>query len=355
MRERSAKRNPKHSAVVVVHRIGRWGFTRHTRDGTLVATMLTRPVIDAGRLVGIAHIRDLVANGVSQRTIASRVRNGVWWRPLPRVVALTASRSLTIEQRRVAALLWLPDCAVLSHGDAADLWGVRRPAGDGRVHATVDRGHTPREQRGYAVHRVESLGEPDRAQRSGLPVTSLDRTVVDLHDVLPARADRQALVAHVFQTRRTTAARLLGVVSRVPKLHRRDELLESIDLAAGGAHSVGEAEAVEWLVAAGFPAPERQFPTLVAGRLRYLDAADPVLRIAYEIDGLHHGELAQRDADNERDLQLAAEFWETVRLTTFRIRRDPESLRRDIARLREQRQVLAAAGVLLPARRADVA
>jgi very-short-patch-repair endonuclease len=89
--------------------------------------------------------------------------------------------------------------------------------------------------------------------------------------------------------------------------------------------------------------------------VRYLDAADPVLRIAYEVDGLHHGELAQRDADNDRDLQLAAEWWETVRLTTFRIRRDPETLRRDIARLREQRRLLADAGLLRPASRADVA
>lgn len=317
--------------------------------------MLSRSVVDEGRRLGIAHVRDLVASGVSPRAIAGRVRCGVWWRPLPRVVALTASRSLTVEQRRVAGLLWLPDCAVLSHGDAADLWGIRRPAGDDAVHLTVDREHTPREQPGYVVHRIESLTEADRAERAGLPVTSFDRTVVDLHDILRTRADRQALVAHVFQTRRTTAARLLGVVSRVPKLHHRDELLENIDLAAGGAHSVGEAEAVEWLVAAGFPAPERQFPVLVGGRLRYLDAADPVLRIAYEVDGLHHGELAQRDADNDRDLRLAAELWETVRLTTFRIRRDPESLRRDIARLREQRQILAAAGLLLPARRADVA
>ena len=317
--------------------------------------MLTRSVVDAGRRLGLAHVRDLASSGVSERAVAMRVRRGVWWRPLPRVVVLSASRALTVEQRRVAALLWLPDCAVLSHGDAADLWGLRRPADDATVHVSVDRRHAPNPQAGYAVHRVESLTEADRTERAGLPVTALDRTVVDLHDLLRTPADRRALVAHVFQTRRTTAARLLGVVARVPKLHHRDELLEHIDLAAGGAHSVGEAEAVEWLVAAGFPAPERQFPTLVAGRLRYLDAADPVLRIAYEIDGLHHGELAQRDADHERDLQLAAEWWETVRLTTFRIRRDPESLRRDIARLRAQRQVLTDAGLLRPAQRAGAA
>lgn len=312
-------------------------------------------VTNAARSAGLATVRDLGASGITRRAVAMRLRTGVWWQPLPRVVALTASRSLTTEQRRLAALLWLPACALLSHGDAADLWGLRRPAGDETVHLTVDRRHTPRRQPGYYVHRVESVTDADRAVRAGLPVTALDRTVIDLHDVLGTAADRRALIAHVFQTRRTTAARLLGVVARVPKLHHRDELLQSIELASGGAHSVGEAEAVEWLVSAGFPAPERQFPVLVAGRLRYLDAADPVLRIAYEVDGLHHGDLVQRDADNDRDLALAAEGWETVRLTTFRIRRDPEQLHRAIRLLRAQRQRLADAGLLVPACRANAA
>lgn len=312
-------------------------------------------VIAAARNAGLATLRDLGAAGISERAVAMRVRTGVWWRPLPRVVALGASRHLTVEQRRLAALLWLPGCALLSHGDAADLWGLRHPADDGTVHATIDRRHTPRRQPGFFLHRVDSIADADRALRAGLPVTALDRTVVDLHDSLPAAADRRALIAHVFQTRRTTAARLLGVVSRVPKLHHRDDLLRNIDLAAEGAHSIGEAEAVEWLVSAGFPAPERQFPVLVSGRLRYLDAADPVLRIAYEVDGLHHGDLAHRDADNDRDLALAAVGWETVRLTTFRIRRDPESLHRAIRLLRAHRQRLADAGLLVPATRADAA
>lgn len=312
-------------------------------------------VTDIARRLGLAHVRDLAASGITDRAVKQRVRSGVWWRPLPRVVVLSAGRALTVEQRRVAALLWLPPCAVLSHGDAADIWGIRRPADDGTVHVSLDRRHTPRHQPGYQLHRIESLAAADRVVRAGLPVTALDRTIVDLHDVLCSSADRRALIAHVFQTRRTTAARLLGVVSRVPKLHDRDELLQHVDLAAGGVHSIGEAAAVEWLVAAGFPAPERQFPVLVGGRVRYLDAANPVLRIAYEVDGLHHGDLAQRDADNERDLALAGEWWETVRLTTFRVRRDPERLRAYIARLRTQRQAMADAGLLLPARRVDVA
>jgi hypothetical protein len=303
--------------------------------------------------LGLVHAHDLLRGGVTEAALAARLRSGVWWRPLPRVVALGASRALTREQRRLAALLWLPPCAVLTHHDAADVWDIR-PSGSRDVHLGVDRRHMPRPRPGYVVHRLDSL-DSDRASRAGLPVTGLERTVVDLHDVLPTAGDRRALVAHVFQTRRTTVARLHEAIDRVPKLHHRDELLRTVDLASAGAHSIGEMDAFAWLVGAGFPSPERQFATLVAGRLRYLDAADPVLRIAYETDGLHHGELAQRDADNERDVELAAEGWETVRLTTFRLRRDPERLRTAIARLRELRQAMADAGLLVPARRADVA
>jgi hypothetical protein len=311
-------------------------------------------VVAAGRSLGIVHVRDLAANGITDRAVAARIRSGVWWHPVPRVVALTSSRHLTTAQRRLAALLWLPPCAVLSHGDAADVWGLRAASGLD-VHVTIDREHTPRRRTGYVVHRVETLPPVDRVVRAGLPVTALDRTIVDLHDALETPADRRALVAQAFQTRRTSAARLLGVAARVPKLHHRAELVENVELAAGGAHSVGEQDAVEWLVAAGFPRPLRQFPVLAGGRLRYLDLADPVLHIAYEVDGLHHGDLAQRDADNERDLVLAAEGWDTVRLTTFRVRRDPGRLRDAIVRLRERRQAMADAGLLLPAARADAA
>jgi hypothetical protein len=310
-------------------------------------------IVSAARTQGLAHVHDLVRGGLTEAALAARLRSGVWWRPLPRVVALTASRALTREQRRLAALLWLPPCALLTHHDAADVWGIR-PVAAYDVHLGVERRHMPRPRPGYVVHRLDSVAS-DRTTRAGYPVTGLDRTVVDLHDILPNRTDRRALVAHVFQTRRTTAARLHEAAERVPKLHHRDELLRTVDLAAAGAHSIGEMDAYRWLVESGFPAPERQFPTLVAGRLRYLDAADPVLRIAYETDGLHHGELAQRDADNERDVELAAEGWETVRLTTFRLRRDPERLRAAIARLRDLRQGMADAGLLVPARRADVA
>jgi hypothetical protein len=311
-------------------------------------------VTQAARSLGIVHVRDLAASGISERAVAARVRSGVWWRPLPRVVVLSSSRHLTTEQRRLACLLWLPGCAVLSHTDAAAIWGLG-DLGTTEVHASVERGHTPRRQPGYAVHRIESLPTADRTRRTGLPITTLERTVVDLHDLLRRPVDRRALIANVFQARRTTAQKMLQVADRVPKLHHREELVQHVMLAADGAHSGGEVDVFEWLVAAGFPRPERQFPTLVAGRLRYLDAADPILRIAYETDGLHHGELAQRDADNERDVELAAEWWETVRLTTFRVRREPGRLRDAIARLREQRQAMADAGLLTPARRADVA
>ncbi|HEX8002109.1 MAG TPA: hypothetical protein VF519_05390 [Mycobacteriales bacterium] len=307
-----------------------------------------------GRSLGLATVADLARSGISRASVDARLRRGLWWRPLPRVVCLSAGRHLTREQRRVATLLWLPPCAVLSHFDAAALWGLA-VAEPEDVHVTVDRRHNPRPQPGYAVHRVDTLPDLDRAVRAGLRVTSFERTVVDTHDLIARRADRRAFVTQVFQQRRTTLGRLLGVVGRLPKLHHRTELVETASLAAGGLHSGREIDAYDWLVAAGFPPPVPQFPTVVAGRLRYIDLADPVLRIAYEVDGLAHGELAQRDADNDRDLELAADWWETVRVTTFRIRRDPAALRDKIARLRAQRQRMADAGLLLPATRADAA
>ncbi|HVF20005.1 MAG TPA: hypothetical protein VNA14_07170 [Mycobacteriales bacterium] len=293
----------------------------------------------------------LVASGISEVTIARRVASGMWWRPLPGVVALFPRMELSRQQRRTAALLWLPPCAVISHYDAAAMWGFGVTLTD-ELHAHVDRNHNPRPQPGYVVHRIETLADQDRTERAGLRVTSLERTVVDTFDVMPVMKHRRGLIAEVFRRHRSTEARLLGVAARVPKLHRREELISTIALAVGGSHSAREMDHFEWLGAAGFGGFERQFPTVVAGRVRWLDACDPLLRVCYEIDGPVHDEDGVREADEALDLALTGDGWVVVRLRSNRTRRTPQIVADELRAVRKQRQRLVDAGVLTPAVRA---
>ena len=300
---------------------------------------------------GLILVESLAAMGITEVTIARRVTRGIWWRPLPGVVALFPRMPLTRDQRRRAALLWLPACAVISHYDAAAMWGLGVSLPD-ELHAHVDRNHNPRPQPGYVIHRIETLGDQDRSERAGFRVTSLDRTVVDTFDVMPVTKHRRGLIAEVFRRHRTTEARLLGVAARVPKLHRREELIATICLAAGGSHSAREMDHYEWLGAAGFGGFERQFPTVVAGRVRWLDACDPLLRICYEIDGPVHDEEDTREADEALDLALTGDGWVVVRLRSDRTRRTPQLVADELHKLRRERQRLVDAGVLAPAVRA---
>lgn len=306
---------------------------------------------DAGTQLGLVRVEDLTAGGVPDSTIKTRVASGAWWRPLPGVVALFPHMSLSRDQRRTAVLLWLPRCAVISHYDAAQLWGLGITLPE-NLHAHVDRNHNPRPQPGYVVHRIETLADHDRTERAGFRVTALDRTIVDTFDLIPVAKHRRGLIAEVFRRRRSTEARLLGVAARVPKLRRREELIATVALAAGGSHSGREMDHFEWLGAAGFGGFERQFPTVVAGRVRWLDACDPLLRICYEIDGPVHDEDDKREADEALDLALTGDGWVVVRLRSNRTRRIPQVVADELQRLRAERQRLVDGGVLKPAVRA---
>ena len=104
-----------------------------------------------------------------ERTAAPRVHRGVYLvgHPIP---------------ARRARSSW-PRCsraatdAFVSHRSAAALWGLTRTAGDTVEVTVVRRGCRSRD--GLRVHRVEQLDAADRAHRSGIPVTSPARTLVD--------------------------------------------------------------------------------------------------------------------------------------------------------------------------------
>ena len=81
----------------------------------------------------------------------------------------------------MAAVLACGPGAVLSHLDAAALWKIY--AGEGaRVHVTTTRAaHGPP---GIRTHRTRLLHPDDLGEKSGIPVTSVARTLVDLTDLL---------------------------------------------------------------------------------------------------------------------------------------------------------------------------
>ncbi len=118
----------------------------------------------------------LLDRGVHRRSIDRALRAGRLHR-LHRGVYAVGHTALSREARWMAATLAAGPEAVLSHRSAAHLWGVssRSPAV-----ADVTTPRTPRAIEGVAVHRTRRLGPRDRTRRSGIPTTTLPRTLTDL-------------------------------------------------------------------------------------------------------------------------------------------------------------------------------
>lgn len=142
----------------------------------------------AARQHGVITRRQLRECGLSDRTVSAWVAAGRLHRVHRGVYAL-GHAALSREGRWMAAVLAAGPGAVLSHRSAAHLYGLitRSPS---LADVTTSRGG--RRTRGIAIHRTRKLEEHEVTRRNGIPVTSVERTVVDLADVATRRTVERA-------------------------------------------------------------------------------------------------------------------------------------------------------------------
>jgi predicted transcriptional regulator of viral defense system len=284
-----------------------------SRTGPQVARADAAVARLAARQWGIVSIDELRACGLSNREIATRVRNS-WLHRLYRGVYAVGHPNPPCEGRFLAAVKACGSAAVLSHFGAAALWGFvewdeRTPE------VTVTRSRTPRHV-GLRAHRTCDL---DRARdvRSwhGIPITAPARTIVDMAADTNARRLRAAV----------RRAQSLGLV-------RLDELLEALArlgprggtrklkriIATGPAptRSVLEDVVLDLMLAAGFRRPDVNVPLFLDGRRVIPDFRWPRERVVVEADGAawHDHKLARED-DAERQALLEAHGERVVRVT----------------------------------------
>jgi very-short-patch-repair endonuclease len=223
--------------------------------------------------------------------------------------------------RYMAAVLACGADAVLSHRDAAALWGLLS-AGSGQIEVTTPRlGARPRA--GIRLHRTRSLAMEETATREGIPCTAVARTLVDLAGVEPPRrlrrAVEQSLVLRLFDLRAIVAAlerahgrrgtgtlrRLLTEVADEPPLTRSE--LERLFL--------------ELVRQARLPLPVVN--GLVAGH--EVDFHWPAHHLIVETDGrATHGHALAFHTDRRRDMDLELAGWHVLRVTWRQIVHEPE-------------------------------
>jgi very-short-patch-repair endonuclease len=147
------------------------------------------------RLAAVQHgavgTRQLRKLNVTWEQVRDR-RNPGWLSRVHQGVYALVGRESEPLTRWMAAVLACGPGAVLSHLDAARLWGLlpmdRRV--DRSIHVTIPAETNRRRRRGIALHRRD-LADAERTARRRIPVTTAARTILDLaHDLDRRRLER---------------------------------------------------------------------------------------------------------------------------------------------------------------------
>jgi len=285
----------------------------------------------AARQWGVVARRQVLDAGLSRKVVANRVRSGHLV-GLHRGVYAVGHARLRREGRWLAAVLAVGPGAVLSHRDAAGLHGLR-PANHVRVDVTTTR--QPRAIDGIAIHRTTVLDAQDITTVSGIPVTTVARTLVDLAGVVPhdhlTKAIKEAERQHTFDLRQVEAA-LTRTRGRTGRGHRalKQAIEEYAALGLSATDSALEDAFHRLVKSSGLPSPATN--SYVEGFK--VDAVWRTQRVAVELDGwAHHHTRHSFEKDRERDQKLTAAGWRVVRFTHRQVTSRPDRVISTLRRL----------------------
>lgn len=282
---------------------------------------------------GIAVRRDFLA-ATSHRVLERAVQRGNLIRPFPRTY-LSAVHQGDPDAMVRAAVAYAERTAAVSHTSALRIWGLPVPAG-GPIHLSTDLAGHLRGAPGLAVHRRQHLvmEPPDVVFRNGVPVTTLETTIMDSWPLLDGDAKRAPAIVAV-NDRLTTPDRLLAALESYPRIAGRRHLLHLVELLGAGCRSPLELWGYQHIFTGPpFANLVWQFPVHVHGRILYLDALDRATGTNFELDGSqYHSSAAQRERDMRRDAALQSFGIAVVRLSHRRLTCEPRTVRVEAIRI----------------------
>jgi hypothetical protein len=314
---------------------------------------VTRPVDPvialANRQLGLVTIRQLDESGISRGQRETWIRQG-WLGVVHRGVYRLAGAPCTARSAVLAVCLMIGPAAVASHVTAARLWGLgsvmqeatrdQSVAEARAVHAKGIHVAAPRQVRvpGVVSHR-RRVASDERTQISGVPVTSLERTMIDLAELLGilalGRCMDEALRRGASLDRlQELSDRCLGSgpVRRWPVRVALGQRVAGFDPGANG----WERRMDDMWEELGLPASVRQFAVTSGERTYVLDRAIPELKIGIEWNGFaYHGRRSGFDRDSYRRGDLAIAGWELIEVTSTWT---PERLTRVVAAVVDRRR-----------------
>jgi len=274
---------------------------------------------------GVVTRAQLHEHGYGDSAIYHRVERGRLHR-VHRGVFAVGSPNLSQRGRWNAAVLAAGAGALLSHGSAAQLWGIRA-ARAGRIEVSISH-RASRRVRGVTLHRRRCLDERDRRARHGIPVTSPIRTLTDLASSLRG-SQLEAAVNEADKLDLLDPERLRGALDQMtgqPGVAVLRTLLDRGTFVL--TYSELERNFLPVVRRVGLPLPETG---LMLNGFE-VDFFWPDLGLVIETDGLrYHRTPAQQACDRERDQAHTAAGLTQLRFTHEQVRYEPEYVVRILA------------------------
>ena len=250
------------------------------------------------------------ALGLSDSAIDRRLRTREWVR-LASGVFLRAGTAVTWNTKALAACL--AGNALASHRTAAVLWGLS-PFRPGPVEITTPR-HLRSRTPGVRAHESSDLDLARPVVRSGIPVTGIHRTLLDLGAVVPLEQVQLA----IDDARRQKLVHWPGLYETLVLHSRRGRngcgpFRAILDVRYGELRvpdSDFERMVQTLLADAGLPEPEMQVEVFAAAGdfIARVDLAYQRWRIAIELDGRGHITDEAFEHDPIRRNRLELEGW----------------------------------------------
>ncbi len=265
----------------------------------------------AARQHGVLSVDELRACGLSLKAISVRAHNGRL-HPLHRAVYAVGHANPTRDGCYFAAVKACQVGTVSSNQAAGVLleiieWEDRYP--DVLVLGDCAPQH-PR----INAHRTNYLPREHVTTVRGIPVTTAERTLLDLAGALPEHRLRRAVRQAQFR-KLTTIGSLVATLHGPGPTRGRRKLARILATGAAPTQSELEDAVLDLVLRGGFAHPSVNVPLYLDGRRVVPDLRWPRQRLVIEADGPHHDDPLARADDAERQALLEAAGDRVVRVT----------------------------------------
>ncbi len=286
---------------------------------------------------GVVALSQLVGLGFGIRAVERRVRDGRLHK-IHREVFGVGHRRLSQRSHWWAAVLAYGDQALLSHQTAAAFWELAKPR-QFPIDITAPVGWQGlRRRSGIWIHRGR-LHPEDRDERSGIPVTTVARTLFDYAEVVDFRRLENAWE----EADRLKRLRLREIEAVCERGYGRRALKPTRRLLAEARAVTRTRSPLEdrfQRFARHFDLPPHSTNVEVLGK--EVDVLWPAAELIVELDSWEfHSHRAAFQRDRTRDSRLLVAGYRTIRVTHDRLDKDASALAAEIRGLLGARVVPA--------------